>query len=102
VERIVGAALNGADPIGARRSSWLMRPAVGAAAGLLILAVGIGGSVWWRTGKPVPAPRGQITNDGDVMIITMPGGPITLIGPGADMRTVPAGTASVTLLGEPQ
>lgn len=101
-ERIVGAALNGADARHARSSSWLARPAVAAIAGLLVVAVVIGGSLWWRAGKPVPAPRGTITNEGDVIIITMPGSPITLIGPGAETWRVPLGTASVTLLGEPQ
>jgi hypothetical protein len=100
-ERIVGAALNGTDPRRVQPSFWLMRPAVVAATGLLIVAVAIGWSIWWR-GEKTSSPRGTITNDGDVIIITMPGGPTTLIGPGADTRNVPAGTASVTLLGEPQ
>jgi hypothetical protein len=101
-ERIVSAAMGAADLRRARSSSRLIRPAVAAAMGLLIVAVAIGGSMWWRGEKPVPAPRGTITNEGDVIIITMPGSPITLIGPGAETSTVPAGTASVTLLGEPQ
>jgi len=43
-----------------------------------------------------------MTNVGDIIVIKMPDRPITLIGPGAEPSTTPAGTSSIVLLGEAQ
>lgn len=43
-----------------------------------------------------------MTNVGDIIVIKTAGRPITLIDPGADTSTTPAGTSSIVLLGEAQ
>jgi hypothetical protein len=46
--------------------------------------------------------RGTISNQGDIIVITAPDRPITLIGSGSTAPPAPRGTASIVLLGEPQ
>jgi hypothetical protein len=99
--RIVAASLASSrprQPIG----RWLTsRPALAGAVALLVVAL-VAGGLLWRPEAPPPRPaaRGTITNEGRVMVIQMPGEPITLVGPNSEALNVPPGTASIVLLGE--
>ncbi len=82
-----------------RRPAWPLK-ALSAAAVLAIVA-GVIGMTLWRT-SPLPAPRGTISNQGDIIVITAPDRPTTLIGSRSTAPPAPRGTASIVLLGEPQ
>ena len=104
-QRIVATALAGGAEPGAgavrRRARWPLR-VLPAAAVVLIIGVAAGTTLWQRNPTPAPAPRGTISNQGDIIVVTAPGRPVTLIGSSSTAPPAPHGTASIVLLGEPQ
>jgi hypothetical protein len=99
--RVVAAA-RGAGAGTPGRVARLPRGAWAVTVLLLLACAALGGSWWWRVAAPAPSARGTMTNDGNIIVISMPGAPITLVGPGADTFLAPSGTSSIVLLGEPQ
>ncbi len=83
-----------------RHSRWLVR-AVPAA---VVIAIGI--AIGFSISRPGPAPdrapRGVISNEGDIIVLTAPDRSITLIGTTSPAPPAPRGTATIVLLGEPQ
>ncbi len=85
-----------------RHSRWLVR-AVPAAV-VIAIGIAIGLSVSRPRPGPAPsrAPRGTISNQGDIIVLTAPDRSITLIGTTSPAPPAPRGTATIVLLGEPQ
>ncbi len=106
-ERIVGRALAPAAAAGTRAAGRGRRLSLRAilAAGVAVLLLGAALSLPFRQ-APEPqaqaSPRGAMWNEGPVMIIAVPGDPITILGSGGSALPAPRGTASVELLGEPR
>ena len=99
VARVMATALRGGTRP-ARRLFRLPRLAFAAAAGVVLLAVVVGVSMWPRPRPPLADGRGVITNEGDIIVIKMANRPITLISPAAAASPTPSGTMSIVLLGE--
>ncbi len=105
VQRIVANALSGegrAVTRPSRRRSVRLLEALPVAAVLVLIGVAVATSLWQRTAPPAPAPRGAISNQGDIIVVTAPDRPITLIGSSSTAPPAPRGTVSIVLLGEPQ
>ncbi|MDO8836155.1 MAG: hypothetical protein Q7V01_11190 [Vicinamibacterales bacterium] len=106
-ERLVQTALRSgpasAGGAAARLLADSRRRVFAAAAALLLVGV-VFSVTLYRDPEPLtpPPPRGMLSNEGPVTIIAMPGCPITIVGPGGSSSPVPAGTASIELLGEPR
>ena len=83
-----------------RRTGTRVHVALATVAAMALVAFVIGRSFWPPRDAHPEYARGTLTNDGGVMIVEMPGSPITLIGPNADALALPAGTVSIKLLGE--
>lgn len=79
-----------------------LRKVVAAAAALLLVGVVLSVTLYRDPAPQELPPRGMLSNEGPVAIITMPDYPITIVGPGGSSSPAPAGTASVELLGEPR
>ena len=105
-ERIVDAALRTAQPDAPVAADYVFatpfRRAFAAVGAVVLGGVVLGGALYWNPMRQAPPPRGTLSNHGSIIILAMPGDPITIVGPGSGSSPVPAGTASVELLGEPQ
>jgi hypothetical protein len=107
VDRIVDAALrpavtDSADAAGRRSRVWL-RGVLATGIVVALLGAALIAPRWRAPESQAPAsPRGTLWNEGPVTILAMPGNPITIVGSGGTPSPVPAGTASVELLGEPR
>jgi hypothetical protein len=109
VSRVVATA-RGAGTRVRPRILGLPRRAFAAAVSVLLVAGAVVGLMWSRAYAPVweshlrvargAAPRGLVTNEGDIIVIKMADRPITLIDPAAAMSPAPPGTMSIVLLGE--
>ncbi|MCX6539483.1 MAG: hypothetical protein NT151_11215 [Acidobacteria bacterium] len=96
-ERLVATALaRGQRPPAGTRVRLVL--ATAAAIGLVALVVGR--PLWTPDPAPSAVPRGELSNEGAIIIFSMPGSPTTLIGPNADALALPAGTVSIELMGE--
>ncbi len=79
---------------------WLLRPLP--AAVVIVIGIAIGFSLSRPGPAPTRAPRGTISNEGDIIVLTAPDRSITLIGTRSPAPPAPRGTATIVLLGEPQ